>query len=314
MSGADYYEVLGVNKSSTQEEIKKAYRKMAIEHHPDKGGSEDNFKKITEAYEVLGDENKKLSYDNKGNNPFEHFNGGGHNPFEDMFGNMFYNKRKKTVPDKIIEISLSVVESYLGAEKTISYLRNFKCDGCNGSGGDRTMCSSCGGQGFTIIRTGTGLFVQIVRQICQQCKGVGQIVHKKCFKCNGLSIIPKMDQVNIQIPHGVDDGNFFRMEEKGDYIQGMYGNLVIKIKIISENNFEKHGNDLIYNAFLNYNQLKDDSISIPHPSGQMLIKLPQEFDTSKPLRIKSKGFQNGSGDLYVKLFVKFDRTNLTNNR
>ena len=239
MSGADYYEVLGVNKSSTQEEIKKAYRKMAIEHHPDKGGSEDNFKKITEAYEVLVYENKKLSYDNKGNNPFEHFNGGGHNPFEDMFGNMFYNKRKKTVPDKIIEISLSVVESYLGAEKTISYNRNFKCDGCNGSGGDRTMCSSCGGQGFSIIRTGTGLFVQMIRQACGCCGGNGFTYKTTCGTCHGKTTVKTNETVSVKLPHGVDDGQFLRLQDKGDYKDGMYGNLVLRIKVREENNFDK---------------------------------------------------------------------------
>ena len=111
--------------------------------------------------------------------------------------------------------------------------------------------------------------------------------------------------MKIKLPHGVDEGQFFKMQGKGDFSNGIYGNLIIKIKIVPENNFEKNMNDLIYNAYLNLDDLKKDTFEVSHPVGKMNIKLPNDFDTSKPLRVKSKGF-NG-GDLFIKLHVKFKR-------
>jgi molecular chaperone DnaJ len=114
--------------------------------------------------------------------------------------------------------------------------------------------------------------------------------------------------MSIKLPHGVDDGQFFKLQGKGDYINGMYGNLVMRVRITPENNFEKSGNDLVYNAYFNLEELQKDSFDIPHPDGNINIKVPTEFDTSKPLRVKSKGFNtNGVGDLFVKLFVKFKK-------
>jgi DnaJ-class molecular chaperone len=302
----DFYQILGVNENSTQEEIKKAYRKLAVEHHPDKGGDENKFKKISEAYDTIGDENKRTQYNNQKRNPFAGMGGGGgFNPFEDMF-NQMHTQRKRAVPDKIIEVVIGVVESYNGNEKNITYTRNHNCGGCNGTGGDRINCSTCNGLGVITQQIGTGLFTQIIRQNCGSCRGKGFTYKTTCGTCHGNTTTSSVETISIKLPHGIDEGQFLRVQGKGDFKDGMYGNLVVKVKIIPEDNFEKSMDDLIYNAYFDLKTIKDESVKVPHPLGSISIKLPQEFDTSKPLRVKSKGF-SGRGDLYIKLFVKFKR-------
>ncbi len=159
----DFYQILGVNQNATQDEIKKAYRKLAVEHHPDKGGDENKFKKISESYDTIGDEKKRAQYDNQKRNPFANMGGGGggFNPFEEMF-NQMHSQRKRAVPDKIVEVVVGAVESYNGSEKNITYTRSHNCGGCNGTGGERINCGSCGGSGFITQQIGTGLFTQII--------------------------------------------------------------------------------------------------------------------------------------------------------
>jgi molecular chaperone DnaJ len=301
----DFYQILGVSENASQDEIKKAYRKLAVEHHPDKGGDENKFKKISEAYDTIGDQNKRIQYDNQKRNPFANMGGGGFNPFEDMF-NQMHTQRKRAVPDKIIEVVVGAVESYKGGEKNITYTRNHNCGGCNGSGGERINCSTCGGQGVITQQIGTGLFTQIIRQSCGSCGGRGFSYKTTCGTCHGSTTTSSVETISIKLPNGIDEGQFLRVQGKGDYKDGMYGNLVVKVKIVPENNFEKSMDDLIYNAYFDLNSLKQDSVKVPHPLGEISIKLPGEFDTSKPLRVKSKGY-HGRGDLYIKLFVKFKR-------
>ena len=301
----DFYQILGVNQNASQDEIKKAYRKLAVEHHPDKGGDENKFKKISEAYDTIGDENKRSQYDNQKRNPFANMGGGGFNPFEDMF-NQMHSQRKRAVPDKIVEVVVGAVESYKGGEKNITYTRNHNCGGCNGTGGERINCSTCGGQGVITQQIGTGLFTQIIRQSCGSCGGRGFSYKTTCGTCHGSTTTSSVETISIKLPNGIDEGQFLRVQGKGDYKDGMYGNLVVKVKIVPENNFEKSMDDLIYNAYFDLNSLRQDSVKVPHPLGEISIKLPVEFDTSKPLRVKSKGY-HGRGDLYIKLFVKFKR-------
>jgi len=303
----NFYETLGVSETATQEEIKKSYRKLAVEHHPDKGGDENKFKEISEAFDTIGDNDKRQQYDNQRSNPFGGgFNPfGGGNPFEDMFNNM-HSQRRPSVPDKVIEVVVGVLESYNASDKTITYSRKHKCGGCNGSGGDRVNCGTCRGEGFTFQRIGTGMFIQMVRQVCHSCNGNGFTYSKTCGSCNGETTKSSIENLSIKLPHAVDDGQFLRLQGKGDFHNGIYGNLVLRIKVSPENNFEKLGNDLIYNAFFDLDSLKKDSLDVNHPKGNISVKLPIDFDTTKPLRVKSKGFNN-VGDLFIKLNVKFSR-------
>ena len=298
----NYYELLGVAENASPEEIKKNYRKLAMEHHPDKGGNEETFKKVSQAYDILGDDNKRAQYDAQRKNPF-----GGSSIFEDLF-NSFGGKPKQVVPDKVIDINVSVLESYFGNEKVIHYERKHQCDTCYGQGGEKTSCSPCGGSGYHSMVMGTGMFKQIFRQVCGSCRGAGQVYTKVCKTCGGETTTKKMDSVKIKLPHNTSDGQFFKLAEKGDYHNGLYGNLILRVKIVSQNNFDKIDDNLIYTAFLNYQDLLKKDLEIPHPGGKISVKLPDDFDTSKSMRVKNKGFQGNSlGDLIINLIVKFNR-------
>jgi molecular chaperone DnaJ len=307
----NYYEILGVTENATQDEIKKSYRNLSKIHHPDKGGDENVFKKISEAYDTIGDENKRNQYNNQRQNPFSGNGGfdpfgGGFNPFNDMFANMQHRQRKRSVPDKIIEVIVGAIESFKAGEKTITYSRNHKCGGCNGDGGERTTCPTCNGNGVITQHIGTGLFTQIITQPCHSCGGKGFNYKTTCGTCHGTTTTSNEETIKIKLPHGIDDGQFLKVQGKGDFKDGMYGDLVIKVKTQPEDNFEKSLDDLIYNTYFDLKTIKNDKVSIPHPLGVISITLPDEFDTSKPLRVKGRGYHD-RGDLYIKLFVKFKR-------
>lgn len=311
MSVESFYDILGVSDNATQDEIKKAYKKKAIEHHPDKGGNEDVFKKVSEAYDTLGDESKRQNYDNQRRNPFggDGFNpfGGGFNPFENFFNGGF-NQNRNVVPEKIIEINIGALESYLSLSKNINYSRRVECKTCEGKGGERINCNHCNGAGYITTRVGNGMFFQVVRQNCGHCSGLGFNFKTRCGSCNGECTIPSIETISIKLPHGIDEGQMFKLEGKGDFKNGIYGNIILKVKVIPENNFEKNGSDLIYNSFFNIESLQKESFIVPHPDGHIDIKMPIDFDTSKPLRVKGKGYNsNGVGDLYVNLIVKFKK-------
>jgi|688.fasta_scaffold99834_1 molecular chaperone DnaJ len=310
MSAESYYNILGVSETATQDEIKKAYRKKAVEHHPDKGGDEQLFKKISEAYDTVGDENKRRQYDAQKNNPFGGMGGGGFNPFEDFFSQFGGGRQQQRpqAPEKVVNLDVTVFESYLGVDKTVTYGRKHACNTCDGSGGDRATCSKCKGQGFVTVRMGNGMFIQMMQQMCDLCGGQGSTLTRRCGSCNGQGTRSEMESVTFKLPHGSDNGQFYRMDSLGDYYNGIYGNLIIKVNLVNNDNFEKANNDLIYNAYLNLDDLTKNSVAVPHPDGELRVNFPLEFDSSKPLRVKSKGFKNGGqGDLYVKLFVKFKR-------
>ena len=301
MSQEDYYKVLGVQENSDQETIKKAYRSLAKTHHPDKGGNDEIFKKVSEAYDVLGDENKRAQYDNQRRNPFGN---GGFNPFDSFFGGG--GRRQPGRPDKVINITVTVTESYLGVEKEFEYPRKHKCNPCNGEGGDRVTCRVCNGVGQIQQKVAMGMFTQIFSQPCGACQSRGYTFSKVCGTCSGEGRITKNNTLKVKLPVGVDESQFLKLSGNGDYSNGGYGNLVIKVNVVSDNNFEKIGDDLVYNAFFNYEDLSKATLNVPHPLGDLTITLPKEFDTTKPLRVKSKGFNNK--DMFVRLYVKFVRT------
>jgi molecular chaperone DnaJ len=309
----NYYEILGVSKDATQDEIKKAYRKLAIQYHPDKNpdGAE-MFKKIAEAYEIVGDETKRRNYDSRSNNPFA--NAGGNMSYEDFISQMFggqqnnpfmNNQKRKVAPDKIIKVQVSPIESYRGSDKTINYIKDDKCNVCNGSGGDQQVCNTCRGAGFQVKSFGTGFMTQQIRTACGSCGGRGYTLIHRCYNCGGNGVKSNAREVNVKLPVGVDNGQYLKLAELGDFRNGEYGDLVIQVELIPSDGFEKMNNDLIYNLFLNLEEVQKDKFTIPHPNGSLVMNASKVFDTSKPLRLRGKGYQGG--DMYVKLNVKFER-------
>lgn len=299
----DYYKILEVNENSTIDEIKKSYRVLSKKYHPDVNPQGDErFKEISEAYDILSDTNKRAQYDNQRKNPFQ---GGNMNDiFSQMFGNSpFQQQRRKQAPDKVVKVQISPVESYLGVEKTIQYMKDNHCQTCNGAGGEQQACNSCGGQGFHLKSFGTGFMVQHIRTACPTCAGRGYTLIHKCHSCNGVGTKSSVNTVNIKLPHGIDNGQYLRLENQGDFKNGDYGDLIIQVELVNKDGFEKINNDLVYNLFLDWEGLKSKKYDIPHPNGGISVDAPNIFDTSKPLRIRRMGY-NG-GDMYIKLNVKF---------
>ena len=289
----NFYEILGVTESATQDEIKKAYRKLAVEHHPDKGGNEETFKKISEAYDTLGDEDKRRQYDLGKTNPFGGFDGDPFSMFNDLFNNMAGPKQRRA-PDKIVDLNIGTIDSFLGKNLDIQFNRKVNCNTCNGQGGDRN--------------TGNSFFSNILQTPCNSCQGKGYTLKNVCFSCAGEGKNNKFETININLPHGISDGQLIKASSMGDYYNGLFGDLILKVKIIPQDSFEKVNNDLIYNYQMSLDDFNKDMIDIPHPSGNLNIKLPEEIDTTKPLRVKGKGFRSeGIGDFYVNMYVKHKR-------
>jgi molecular chaperone DnaJ len=312
----NFYEILGVEETATESEIKSAYRNLAKKHHPDKGGDENVFKKISTAYEVLGDPQKRSQYDNQKNNPFAGMGGGFEDMFSQMFGsnpfgggNPFGGQRRQSAPSKTVKVEITPIESYLGSEKNVIYIKDTQCQTCGGSGGEQQHCNICKGSGFQLKVMGTGFMVQHVRTVCDGCGGRGYKIVKKCNPCNGNGTNPTTQDVRIKIPVGIDSGQYLKLQGYGDFVNGTYGDLLLQIEVVPKDGYEKMNNDLIYNLYLDFSGIKKEYYLIPHPSGDLNMAAPKMFDTSKPLRLKGKGY-NG-GDMYVKLNVKFDRESIT---
>jgi molecular chaperone DnaJ len=304
----DYYKILGVQENSSDDDIKKAYRRLSKEYHPDvnPNGAE-RFKEIAEAYENIGTREKRDQLKSRQTNPFA---GQG---FEDMFRDMFGGggggrPRRPSVPDKVVVANITPIQSFKGEDLTINYFRNRGCESCAGSGGNREVCSGCGGYGYHSIVSGSGFFRQEVRQVCKTCNGEGFKLINKCHNCAGSGKKPTAETIRIKLPVGIDDGQFLKLADLGDYHDGIYGNLVLQIRMMNVDGYEKIGNDLILNYYMDIDELKNDSIVIKHPSSDLKMDIPIDFDSSKPLRLKGKGY-NG-GDMYVRLHVKFDRSKL----
>jgi molecular chaperone DnaJ len=306
MNNENFYDVLGVSETATLDEIKKSYRKLAKENHPDAGGNEETFKKISVAYDTIGDEQKRKQYDIQRKNPFGNFG-----DMSDMFNNMFGgrpNNRQRPTHTLNVTANVGVLDSFLGKKHNLSYKRQTKCDPCNGTGGDKRTCHICSGSGSVVRQVGSGMFVQLVQMSCEGCGGRGSIITNPCFICQGSGTKGEIKNIDISLPHGVDNGQFLRLTGMGDYRNEVFGDLIIRIDLRPQDNFDKVGNHLIYNAFLDIEDLKSGNITIPHPEGTLSIKMPKKVDTSIPLRVKSKGFKLETvGDLMINQYVKFER-------
>ena len=311
----NYYEILGVDENATQDDIKKAYRKLSKQYHPDVNPEgEEKFKDISEAYENIGDPQKRSQYDNMKNNPFAGMGGGGGFDIHDMFEQMMGGGRRQQqpkAPDKVVSLKVNPVDSYFGLKKELNFDVSERCTPCNGSGGERKVCHGCNGQGFVIQVFGTGMFKQRMQSTCNVCNGSGSLIMKACNSCGGRGLTLKKENILITIPANVDNGDFMRVQGKGDFNNqvNMRGDLIIKIELINENGFEKIGMDLIYNKKASpLDVLINDKLDIPHPEGDIRINMPENLDTNVPLRVGGKGYKtpNGNGDLYIKVSVSKD--------
>lgn len=309
MNVQDHYSVLGVEETATQEEIKKAYRKLAKENHPDKGGDEDKFKQISGAYDIIGDENKRQEYDHQRKNPFAGMGGGHAQSMSDLFNQAFgHQRQQQRVHTTNLTVNISVLESYLSEKKEINYKRKTMCEPCSGSGGDKKVCVVCNGDGQVIRQMGSGMFTQVVAMTCEGCNGKGKIITNPCFVCNGTGDKDEIKNIEIKIPHGIDNGQFFRLQGMGDFRNEVFGDLIVRVNLEPQDNFDKYENHLIYNVYFDLNELQNESFDIPHPDGKLNVKFPKTFDTSKPLRVKGKGFKTQViGDLMINQYVKFYR-------
>ena len=303
----NYYSVLGVSENATQDEIKKAFRNKSKEHHPDRGGNEEEFKKINEAYSAIGDEQKRAEYDNQRKNPFGNMGGNpfGGDPF-DIFANMF-GRQQRRAPDRVIDLKIGAIDSFLGKRIEVNFTRKNNCNPCGGQGGDRETCNVCNGTGTITQRVGNSFFQTIAQTNCGSCSGKGYTLKTVCNQCNGEGRQNENMSVTINVPVGISDGQLIKAGGMGDFSNGIFGDIIFKIEIVMQDGFEKSNADLIYTKYLSVEELNSETLDIPHPHGNIKISLPEVVDTSVPLKVRGKGYQNERGDMYVKLHVKHTR-------
>ena len=330
MAKRDYYDVLGVNKSATQEELKSAYRKLAVKYHPDKNpgdkSAEDKFKEASEAYGVLSDDSKKENYDNFGHAAFE--NGGGNRGgfggfssadfsdiFEDFFGDFGGGRRSSRRSsnnrgsDLRYDLSITLEEAYSGKKKTIQFSTSEKCNNCKGNGSkpgsSPDRCTYCGGNGR--VRSNQGFFT--VQQTCPQCAGSGEEITNPCQDCNGKGNKQTSKKISVTIPKGVDDGTRIRLAGKGEAGTrgGTTGDLYLFINVKSHKLFKRSDVNLFFEFPISIaDAALGTTIEIPTIDGKKAkIKIPDGTQDGKQFRLKGKGMpfmrRGDFGDLYVQV-------------
>jgi molecular chaperone DnaJ len=315
----DYYEVLGISRDASNEDIKKAFRKLAFEYHPDRNhndGASEKFKEINEAYEVLSDSDKRSSYDRFGhtgpenmfsNRGFEGFDFGGFGDiFEAFFGGTGTTTRQGPHHgnDLRYSISVSFEEAALGTEKEIEISRTELCQTCRGTrsapGSHPEKCSVCNGSG-QIRRVQRSLFGQFINTaVCNQCHGEGAIVTDPCRDCKGTGYQKQRRRIMVNIPGGIDNGNGVRLTGEGDTGSrgGPAGNLYVVVSVARHKFFTREEDNVIYELPVNIAQAALGSeINIPTLYGDTRLKIPAGSQTGKTFRLKDKGVHhlNGSG-------------------
>jgi molecular chaperone DnaJ len=327
----DYYDILGVNKSASKEEIKKAYRSTAFKHHPDKNpgnkAAEDKFKEASEAYSILSDDSKKTNYDQFGHAAFEGGGGGGQgfsgfdtssfsDIFEDFFGDFSDGSsgsgRRSSGSrgnDLRYDLSINLEDAYKGLERKIDYTTYKKCNGCNGNGAEPgskpIKCDYCKGSGK--IRSSQGFFT--VQQTCPQCHGNGETIGKACKKCSGGGKVQSDESVSVKIPKGVDDGTRIRLSGKGEtgIKGGATGDLYLFISVQNHSLFKRSEENLFFELPITYaDAALGATIEVPCINGSKVnVKIPAGTQYGKQLRLKDKGMpilkRNSYGDLYIRI-------------
>ncbi len=340
MSKKDYYSVLGIAKSATQDEIKQAYRAMVKEHHPDKNHGDKNaehkFKEINEAYEVLKDPEKRSSYDMYGSSAFEPGGWGGRGPshssssagqagFEDFFADIFGNfmgakngrksKATTSIPGSDIRYDLTITleEAFLGKKISVKYNTAVKCDDCSGAGSQNAneyiKCVNCGGHGAVRMQQG----FSVVESACNTCSGSGKVLKTPCKKCHGQGRVSNQKDVSVSIPPGVDNETKIRIAGEGEagIRGGASGNLYIFISIKKHKIFERKGNNLHYSMPIKMTTAAlGGQVNILCIDGNSaLLSIPEGTQNGTIFKISGKGMpiiksQAGFGDLYAEVSVE----------
>lgn len=333
----DYYEILGVQKNSSKEEIKRAYRKMAHKYHPDKGGGDEKkFKEVNEAYQVLSDDQKREQYDQFGS---EGFGGGGGfdfsqgfgqnsrwdfgaedlgDVFESFFGGFSRGGRtsRKRGSDISIGIDVSFQEAVFGAKRSVLVQRTAECDLCRGSGAEagskNKKCSSCQGTG-TVRESRKSIFGSFTAlSECRTCGGLGEIPEKICYSCGGAGIKRKQENIDIDIPFGIQSGEVIKLSGLGEAVRGGYtGDFYVRINVMPHGVFRREGSDLLTDLHLPLSiMLLGSEEKIETLDGTILVKIPELSNSGDFLRVRGKGIprsRGGRGDLLIRLYLKLPK-------
>ena len=342
MAKDDYYELLGVEKSVTAEELKKAYRKKAVQYHPDKNPgnkeAEEMFKKVSHAYEVLNDTDKRAAYDRYGPAAFEGggagprgaggMGGGFHDPFDifkevfgqqggrggGIFDEMFGGGGRagsRDGADLRYDLEITLEEAARGMEKEISFRKNMTCERCEGSGAEpgskRVTCPTCRGAGQ--IRRSGGIIT--FTQTCPTCGGVGTKIEKPCSGCRGEGRVPKTTKLNVRIPPGVDTGSRLRSSGNGEagLSGGQPGDLYIVLSVKEHELFERQGEDLFCESPIKFTLATlGGTIEVPTLSGKASLKIPGATQSGTTFRLRGKGVPSlrggAQGDQLVRVHVE----------
>ena len=330
MSKRDYYEVLGVSRSATEDELKKAYRRCAMKHHPDRNpgdaAAEAAFKECKEAYEVLSDGGKRRMYDQHGHAAFEHGMGGGNagpgfgggadmgDIFGDIFGNIFGGGGRGGGPRRGADIGyvmeLDLEDAVAGVEKRIELPTLAMCDDCDGSGsedGKRETCTTCAGHGQ--VRMQRGIFT--MQQTCPHCAGQGQTIAHPCTTCRGAGRVEDEKVLSVKVPAGVDSGDRIRLTGEGEAgpSGAPPGDLFVEVRVRPHDIFQRDGDDLHCEVPVRISQAAlGSTVRVPTLGGEAEIRVPAETQTGKVFRLRDKGVKSvrsrAAGDLYCKVVVE----------
>ena len=329
MNNTEYYDRLGVSKDASQDEIKRAYRKMSKKYHPDinkEPGAEEKYKEVQEAYETLSDDQKRAAYDQYGpdgangfggQGGFGGFDGGaGFGGFEDIFSSFFGGgaTRNPNAPrqgdDLQYRVNLSFEEAIFGAEKEVHYNREATCKTCSGSGAkpgtSPVTCGRCHGQGVINVDTQTPLGMMRRQVTCDVCHGTGQEIKEPCQTCHGTGHEKQSHKVSVKIPAGVETGQQIRLagQGKAGFNGGPYGDLFVIINVNPSDKFTRDGSTIYYTLNISFVQAAlGDTVEVPTVHGNVEMTIPAGTQTGKTFRLKGKGaprLRGGSqGDQHV---------------
>jgi len=337
-SKRDYYEILGVPRTASSEEIKDAYRKLAMEYHPDRNkapDAEEKFKEISEAYAVLSDEEKRRQYDELGHAGFDQryttediFRGADFESifrdlgfgfdlgdiFSSFFGGGGFGERITRGRDLAYNLEITLEEAAKGAEKQIEIKRTEKCDVCGGTGAaphtSPRTCPRCEGAGRiqSVTRNGFGTFVRVVP--CPSCKGKGEIIDAPCPRCRGTGLTRRERSISVKMPPGIDDGYQLRLQGQGDASQDgeFSGDLYVLIHVAPHPYFKREEDDLLYNLTIGFPQAAlGAEVTVPTLDGKVNVKIRPGTQPGQIIRLKGKGMPKfegyGKGDLLVQVEV-----------